>query len=173
MPSHSIMFVYGLFGHPRKTWEAKKKRSKSPRPSSSKARAHAHLAVERPQNSGSQLPKPSSDENEESRGLNLEEEDAVYWPQSLLPMVIPDVKIFTFGYDADIDGFLPGAGQNTINQHAQSLLSDLSDLRSSPAEVSFISRLFNVQKGRTGASGSPFQAYLSQSIFPERDMRFV
>lgn len=50
--------------------------------------------------------------------------------------MIPDVKIFTYGYDADIDGFLSGAGQNTINQHAQSLLSDLSDLRSSPAEVS-------------------------------------
>ena len=118
---------------------AKKKRSKSPRPSSSKARAHQHLAVERPQNSGLQSPKPSSDENEESESLNVEEDDMVYWPQALLPMEIPDVKIFSYGYDADIDGFLSGAGQNTINQHAQSLLSDLSDLRSSHAEVSFIS----------------------------------
>ena len=111
----------------------------SPRPSSSKARAHQHLAVERPQNPGPQSPKPSSDENEASQSLNFEEYDAVYWPQSLLPMVIPDVEIFSYGYDADIDGFLSGAGQNTINQHAQSLLSDLSDLRSSHAEVSFYS----------------------------------
>ena len=119
MLSHSIIFVHGLFGHPRKTWAAKKKRSKSPWPSSSKTRALQHLAVERPQNSGSQSPKPSSDENQASQSLNIEEEeDAVYWPQSLLPMVIPDVKIFTYGYDADIDGFLSGAGQNTINQHA-------------------------------------------------------
>ena len=88
-------------------------------------------------------------------------------------MVIPDVKIFSYGYDADIDGFLSGAGQNTINQHAQSLLSDLSDLRSSHAEVSFISRLFNVKVGRTWVSGSLFQAYLSQSICSEHDMRFV
>ena len=164
--------MHGLFGHPRKTWTAKKKRSKSPRPSSTKARAQ-HLAVKRPQNSGSQSPKPSSDENEESEGLNVEEDDTVYWPQALLPMVIPDVKIFSYGYDADIDGFLSGAGQNTINQHAQSLLSDLSDLRSSHAEVSFISRLFNVKMGRTWASGTPFQACLSQSICSEHDMRFV
>ena len=132
--------MHGLFGHPRNTWAAKQKPSKFPRPSSGKARAHQHLSVERPQNSGSQSPKPSSDENEASQSCNIEEEDdAVYWPQSLLPTVIPDVKIFTYGYDADIDGFLSGAGQNTINQHAQSLLSDLSDLRSSHAEVSLIS----------------------------------
>ena len=85
-------------------------------------------------------------------------------------MVIPDVKIFSYGYDADIDGFLSGAGQNTIKQHAQSLLSDLSDLRSSDAEVSSISRLFNVKMGRTWVS---FQANLSQSFCSERDMQFV
>ena len=49
--------------------------------------------------------------------------------------MIPDARILTFGYDADVDGFLSLAGQNTIHQHAQSLLSDLADFRSSPAEV--------------------------------------
>ena len=136
--------MHGLFGHPKKTWAAKKKRSKSPRPSNSKARAHQHLAVESPQNSGSQSPKPSSDEHEASEGLNMAEDNTVYWPQALLPIVIPDAKIFSYGYDADIDGFLSGSGQNTIHQHAQGLLSDLADLHSSHAEVSFISRSFNV-----------------------------
>jgi len=53
----------------------------------------------------------------------------VFWPQDLLPHRTPEAKIFTFGYDADIDSFWSSAGQNTITQHAQSLLSDLTDLR--------------------------------------------
>ena len=138
--------MHGLFGHPRKTWAAKKKPSKSPRPSSSKARAHQHSAVERPQNSASQSPQPSTGENDRRTSPNNEEGDTVYWPQALLSTVIPDVKIFSYGYDADIDGFLSSAGQNTIHQHAESLLSDLSDLRSSHTEVSFISPLLNIGK---------------------------
>ncbi|KAL8760155.1 MAG: hypothetical protein Q9184_003412 [Pyrenodesmia sp. 2 TL-2023] len=56
------------------------------------------------------------------------------WPQILLPKVIPDAQVFTWGYDADIDGFLSSAGQSTIYQHAGSLLSDLSDLRVTPEQ---------------------------------------
>ncbi|KAL8650898.1 MAG: hypothetical protein Q9210_003548 [Variospora velana] len=53
---------------------------------------------------------------------------AIFWPRDLLPSVIQDVRIFTWGYDADIDGF-GSASQNTIHQHAGSLLSDLADQR--------------------------------------------
>ena len=54
------------------------------------------------------------------------------WPKKLLPRVIPDVRIFTWGYDADVVGFLSSASQNTINQHARNLLRDVDDLRSTP-----------------------------------------
>ncbi|KAL2049194.1 hypothetical protein ABVK25_010544 [Lepraria finkii] len=63
---------------------------------------------------------------------------SVFWPQKLLPAVIPDAKIFTFGYDADVDGFFTSASKNTIHQHAQNLLSDLADLRPSPEDVSLV-----------------------------------
>ena len=63
---------------------------------------------------------------------------SVFWPQKLLPAVIPDAKIFTFGYDADVDGFFTSASQNTIHQYAQNLLSDLADLRPSPEDVSLL-----------------------------------
>ncbi|KAL8974760.1 MAG: hypothetical protein Q9197_000996 [Variospora fuerteventurae] len=53
---------------------------------------------------------------------------SIFWPRDLLPSVIQDVRIFTWGYDADIDGF-GSASQNTIHQHAGSLLSDLADQR--------------------------------------------
>lgn len=60
--------------------------------------------------------------------------DEVFWPQTLLPVVIPDAKILSFGYDADVGGLLSSASQNIIHQIAQILLSDLADLRDKPAE---------------------------------------
>lgn len=60
------------------------------------------------------------------------------WPESLLPGIIPDTRILTFGFDADVDGFLSSASQNTIHQHAQNLLSDLADLRNTPEDVSTV-----------------------------------
>ena len=50
--------------------------------------------------------------------------------------MIPDAKISTWGYDANVDGFLSSASQNTIPQHAQNLLSDLADLSHTAFEVS-------------------------------------
>ncbi len=52
--------------------------------------------------------------------------------------MIPDAKISTWGYDANVDGFLSSASQNTIHQHAQNLLSDLADLIQTAVEVSSI-----------------------------------
>ena len=42
--------------------------------------------------------------------------------------MIHDVRILTWGYDADVDG-LGSASQSTITQHAGSLLSDIADQR--------------------------------------------
>lgn len=47
----------------------------------------------------------------------------------MLPKILPDAQILTWGYDADVGGFFSSAGQSTIHEHAGSLLSDLSDLR--------------------------------------------
>lgn len=53
------------------------------------------------------------------------------WPKKMLPAVIPNARIFTWGYDADVNGFFSSASQNSIYQHANNLLSDLDDLRDS------------------------------------------
>ena len=53
----------------------------------------------------------------------------MFWPQTLLPSVIPNARIFTWGYDADVNGWLSSASQNNIHQHAGNLLVDLSNLR--------------------------------------------
>ncbi|KAI4114413.1 MAG: hypothetical protein LQ345_004804, partial [Seirophora villosa] len=66
-----------------------------------------------------------SDDGEETR---TQPGSSVFWPRDLLPNELRDVRIFTWGYDADIDGF-GSASQNTIHQHAGSLLSDIADQR--------------------------------------------
>ena len=74
----------------------------------------------------------------DANGLSKRESGSgsVFWPQELLPSVTPDARIFTFGYDADVDGFFTSASKNTIYQHAQSLLSDIADMRQRFEEVS-------------------------------------
>ena len=102
--------MHGLFGHPRKTWTAKASRSE---------KAGAERAQYHPAEEGIE---------------DMPFGDGVFWPQTLLPAVIPDAKIFSFGYDADVGGLLSSTSQNTIHQHAGNLLSDLADLRDKPAE---------------------------------------
>ncbi|KAL8977206.1 MAG: hypothetical protein Q9205_006941 [Flavoplaca limonia] len=121
-----IVFVHGLFGHPYNTWAAKpsKSRSKSPR----------HRSTVKPSAPTSSANSPQSSlfpqqENRQELVKNADEAGTtVFWPRDLLPNVVHDARILTWGYDADIDGF-GSASQSTIHQHAGSLLSDLADQR--------------------------------------------
>ncbi|KAI4159715.1 MAG: hypothetical protein LQ342_006330 [Letrouitia transgressa] len=90
-----IVFVHGLFGHPFKTWGAAKSRWRWR--STSKSRS-------------SKVEVSAADHQFEYESKIGE---ARFWPQQLLPKVIPSTRIFTWGYDADIDGFLASASQNT------------------------------------------------------------
>ncbi|KAL8644302.1 MAG: hypothetical protein Q9226_007835, partial [Calogaya cf. arnoldii] len=105
-----IIFVHGLFGHPYHTWASQPSsaRSKSPR-----QRATVTL---RKGNGQEPVTTPNTAQT------------TVLWPRDLLPNLVHDARIFTWGYDADIDG-LGSASQSTIHQHAGSLLSDIADQR--------------------------------------------
>lgn len=68
----------------------------------------------------------------------LHEETGIYWPFDLLPKDIPDARIFSFGYDADVTHLGFGSvGQNTLQNHAQNLLHDLARKRSDDQLVSY------------------------------------
>ncbi|OKL64272.1 hypothetical protein UA08_00936 [Talaromyces atroroseus] len=54
-------------------------------------------------------------------------EDGVFWPRDLLPDVIKDANVFTWGYNADIDSLFTAASQNTVKQYAENLLADIAD----------------------------------------------
>ena len=114
------MFVHGLFGHPHDTWTWKPAhRAKSP------SRFERY-------NGASNSLKSVGDDDHEPPTTDTEptvvENSSVFWPQDLLRVAIPDVRIYTWGYDADINS-LSSSSRNTIHQHARNLLSDLVDLR--------------------------------------------
>jgi hypothetical protein len=50
----------------------------------------------------------------------------VCWPEKLLKNDIPEARIMSFGYDADVVHFWSEASQNRVGNHAQDLLSELT-----------------------------------------------
>lgn len=50
----------------------------------------------------------------------------IFWPQTLLARDLPNSRILTFGYDADIVVTLKTAGSNTLRDHGKSFLNDLA-----------------------------------------------
>jgi hypothetical protein len=62
-------------------------------------------------------------------------ESGVYWPTQLLSKDIPDARIMTFGYDADVMKFLGPVGQNNIRDHELNLLGDLAAQRDEDGSV--------------------------------------
>jgi protein SERAC1 len=60
------------------------------------------------------------------------------WPELFLKDDIPNARILTFGYDANVVNFLSAASQNRIREHASSLNATLSDLRDGTETVSIL-----------------------------------
>lgn len=58
----------------------------------------------------------------------------VHWPTDLLPKEIPEARILTFGYDADVTKLFGGpVGQSTLRNHAATLVSEYSVIRQQDA----------------------------------------
>jgi len=68
-------------------------------------------------------------------------EDRPFWPKKLLPKHIENTRVFSFGYDADVNKFMASAGQNTVFQHGTNLLHDLEALVEQDGQVSIFTSL--------------------------------
>ena len=55
--------------------------------------------------------------------------DGVCWPRDLLREDLPGARVITWGYDSTVANLLKPASQESIYGHADTLLSDLSNLR--------------------------------------------
>jgi hypothetical protein len=65
----------------------------------------------------------------------LEAESGTYWPVHLLSRSLPNARIMTFGYDADVAKFLGPVSQNNLRDHASTLLGELAALRAEDNSV--------------------------------------
>ncbi|KAL8840784.1 MAG: hypothetical protein Q9176_003630 [Flavoplaca citrina] len=56
----------------------------------------------------------------------------VFWPYNLLAKNLPEARIISWGYDADVAQFLSPTSANRVKDHAKGLSSDLRGLRGTP-----------------------------------------
>lgn len=62
-------------------------------------------------------------------------ESGVYWPTDLLPQELPETRVLTFGYDADVTNvevkklFFGPVGQSTLRNHATTLVCEYAAIR--------------------------------------------
>ncbi|MCJ1239805.1 hypothetical protein MMC14_007803 [Varicellaria rhodocarpa] len=111
-----IIFVHGLFGHPYKTWT--KQISPSVPQWSKNNEINREMTV-----AHSDGQADSSSNNVTSR----KNAKSVFWPEVLLPKVLPDTQIYIWGYDADIDNFASSASQNTALERNSETLDRTGD----------------------------------------------
>src|SRR5271155_6121938 len=69
--------------------------------------------------------------NADSQPPAQEKSNTLFWPKEILPAVVPETRIYTWGYDVDINHVFSSASQATVFQHAMSLLLDLGNARTS------------------------------------------
>lgn len=98
-------------GHPRGTWEAA--------PEADSASDAAEPGKQKPRRFWSKSKPPKSNTAEVSNKANLAKR---FWPQEFLTRDIPEARVWTYGYNADvIEGIFQSNNQNSISQHGQDL----------------------------------------------------
>jgi hypothetical protein len=130
-----VIFVHGLGGHPRKTWQYGKAETSvtdwTMDATQKKSRWRSVLKREKsPMGAKDKIaiaPEPS--------GLLVasrrdSERETCFWPYDLIPDDFGNVRILTYGYDSHPSHFYTGRTvQMNISQHAQQLLQFVTDFR--------------------------------------------
>jgi hypothetical protein len=119
---HSVIFVHGLRGHPRDTWtgpietNANKNADAEAEPGADTSTAgrkreglkslfRLRRAKAKPAEIGPPLASPD-----------------VFWPEEYLVPDIPDARVWTYGYNADvIGGLFQSNNKNSVSQHGRDL----------------------------------------------------
>lgn len=112
-----VIFVHGFTGDPQRTWTLKNRHS---------------LARGEDAGASEQRPKkvrrimPFTDARRHSDGST-----AVYWPRDLVPDVLPDARVMTYGYDTHIrhTTFGPALSKNQVYDIAWDFLQEITAQR--------------------------------------------
>ena len=110
----SIIFVHGLGGSPQRTWTKGRKR---PSPPLKSRKSWAYIL------------KGHGRKQELAVGTAVPEERNVFWPRDLLPEIVKNARIMTYGYDSKPFRFGKTVNQNTISEHARNMLHGIQRQR--------------------------------------------
>ncbi|RYP42951.1 hypothetical protein DL770_011993 [Monosporascus sp. CRB-9-2] len=107
----NIIFVHGLRGHPRHTWEDKRGVSSEETGTVTSSKRKTLTSFFRS--------KPSAS----TAGTAKEKlSNKVFWPDEYLTEDLPDARVWTYGYNADaINGLFQANNKNSVSQHGQDL----------------------------------------------------
>ena len=96
-----LVFVHGLQGHPRRTWQ-------------SLVTPQEHISSSNPFKRRRVQPKDH-------------DKAGVFWPADLIPQDYPNLRVLTYGYDSRVTGYYASStSKNGIFEHGNSLLNALS-----------------------------------------------
>ncbi|KAI9764473.1 MAG: hypothetical protein M1840_008399 [Geoglossum simile] len=120
--SLNVIFVHGLRGHPRGTWETAPATSSEPSSAHDIDETKKHKSPKflfksffKPQAGAS--PPTGTDQSQASNYSSK-----IFWPEQYLAPDIPQARIWTYGYNADvIGGLFQANNRNGISQHGRDL----------------------------------------------------
>ncbi|OTA89192.1 hypothetical protein M434DRAFT_34467, partial [Hypoxylon sp. CO27-5] len=111
----NVVFVHGLRGHPEHTWTSGDEADGKPQPAKSMRRHFSKLFHWKERTSPGETERCS----EVLKGQ-------VFWPRDFLVQDLPDARIWTYGYNADvIGGLFQSNNQNSISQHGRDLATKI------------------------------------------------
>ena len=99
-----LVFVHGLQGHPRRTWQ-------------SSVTPQQHASSRHPFKRWKAQPKDK-------------ERAGVFWPADLIPQDFPNLRVLTYGYDSKVTGYYASSkSKSGIFDHGNALLNALNQER--------------------------------------------
>ncbi|CAK7230088.1 hypothetical protein SCUCBS95973_007455 [Sporothrix curviconia] len=146
----NIIFIHGLEGHPQRTWEETRDMA------SPEKRSWFHFF---PRSS----PRPDEDTEFHSPSL--------FWPDEFLTKDIPDARIWTYGYDADVLRFYKASNKNTVSQHGNDLALELE--REFDNKTSAIIFLGTPHRGSDAASWATLASNLAALALCDSNKRLT
>ncbi|KAF1936591.1 hypothetical protein EJ02DRAFT_459401 [Clathrospora elynae] len=116
----NIVFVHGLRGHPRGTWEAAASASHSSSNTTKTSKGFRSLFKR-------QTARASVTDTENAHAPSTPASSSlpsstIFWPEEYLALDVPQARVWTYGYNADvIGGLFQANNKNSISQHGQDL----------------------------------------------------
>ncbi|KAI9685382.1 MAG: hypothetical protein M1822_004513 [Bathelium mastoideum] len=127
----NVVFIHGLRGHPRRTWEAAAGATNTS-DATEKRKGLRSLLKER-------AVRSPSTSTEQAQGSSTLPSPTVFWPEEYLASDLPQAQLWTYGYNADVVGGLFQANnQNSISNHGRNLSVKLEREINNEKPIAFV-----------------------------------